>query len=468
MGHGLAYSFVGVQTLYLAKTFPSLYWNCSCLIVNAGGAELLNSSILDDDEDDDKKKNNSVDYGRIGIAIGKMRESNIKVFPPDINKSSLIFSPDKENNAIIYGLKGLNRIGDNLIKDIIKNRPYNSIEDFLSKVKINKPQMINLIKSGAFDELYDCARKDIMNIYLDLIADKKKRITLQNMQMLIAKDLIPEELDFERRLFNFNKYLKKFKDGDFYKLDVIAATFFNNNYDENLLTDIRVSDDDYSAKISQKVWDAIYKKGMESVREWMKNNQQQILDELNQKLLEDAAEKYTEGNISKWEMDSLSFYYHDHELANLKNSAYGIVDYFKLPEEPVIERKFTTKDGNEISLFRVNRIAGTVIDKDKNKNTVTLLTTTGVVTVKVWKSQFAKWDKQISERDADGVKHVIERSFFTRGNKLIITGIRRDDAFIPKKYKGTEYPLFERIDQLNDEGTFILSSKTERADEEVD
>ena len=465
--HSLAYSFVGIQTLYLATNYPSVYWNCACLIINAGGAELLefNEDVEDSDE---KNKNGSVNYGKIGIAIGKMRESNIKVFPPDINKSSLIFSPDKENNAIIYGLKGLNRIGDNLIKDIIKNRPYNSIEDFLSKVKINKPQMINLIKSGAFDELYNCAREDIMNIYLDLIADKKKRITLQNMQMLIAKDLIPKELDFEKRLFNFNKYLKKFKDGDFYRLDVIAATFFNNNYDENLLTDIRVSDDDYSAKIFQKTWDAIYKKGMEPVREWMKNNQQQILDELNQKLLEDAAEKYTEGNISKWEMDSLSFYYHEHELANLKNSAYGIVDYFKLPEEPVIERKFTTKDGNEISLFRVNRIAGTVIDKDKNKNTVTLLTTTGVVTVKVWKSQFAKWDKQISERDADGIKHVIERSFFTRGNKLIITGIRRDDAFIPKKYKGTEYPLFERIDQLNDEGTFILSSKTERADEEVD
>ena len=62
-----------------------------------------------------------------------------------------------------------------------------------------------------------------------------------------------------------------------------------------------------------------------------------------------------------------------------------------------------------------------VIDKDKNKSTVTLLTTTGVVTVKVWKNQFAKWDKQISARGDDGKKHVLEKSFFQRGNKLIIT-----------------------------------------------
>lgn len=467
LGHGLAYSFVGIQTLYLAKTFPTLYWNCACLIINSGGAELLQIDEDDIEEEDcdtdKKKKNNTVDYGRIGIAIGKMKSNNISVLPPDINKSTLIFSPNISTNSIIYGLKGITRIGDNLIKEIIKNRPYSSIEDFLAKVKVNKPQMINLIKSGAFDNVYSYPRTEIMNIYLDLIADKKKRITLQNMQMLITKQLIPDELDFEKKLFNFNKYLKKFKDGDYYKLDVIAATFFNNNYDESLLIDVKVTSDNYSAKILQKTWDSIYKKGMEPVRVWMKENQQEILDTLNNSLLQDAAEKYTEGSVSKWEMDSLSFYYHEHELENLKNEVYGIVDYFSLPEEPEINRLIRTKDGNEIPLFKITRIAGTVIDKDKNKSTVSLLTTTGVVTIKVWKNQFAKWDKQISERDADGVKHIVEKSFFQRGNKLIITGIRRDDSFIPKKYKSTEYSLFEKINEMDNKG-FILNSSTERAE----
>ena len=50
-----------------------------------------------------------------------------------------------------------------------------------------------------------------MNSYLELIADKKKRITLQNMTMLFNKGLIPEELSFEAKVYNFTKYIRKFK-----------------------------------------------------------------------------------------------------------------------------------------------------------------------------------------------------------------------------------------------------------------
>ena len=142
---------------------------------------------------------------------------------------------------------------------------------------------------------------------------------------------------------------------------------------------------------------------------------------------------------------------------------YDISNYFELDEEPQVDRVFTTRDGSEIKMFKISRIAGTVIDKDKNKSSVILLTPTGVVTVKVWKNQFAAWDKQISERGADGVKHVIEKSFFTRGNKLIITGIRRGDNFIPKKYKNTPHELFEKILEMNNDG-YITLSVTERAE----
>ena len=115
-------------------------------------------------------------------------------------------------------------------------------------------------------------------------------------------------------------------------------------------------------------------------------------------------------------------------------------------------------------MFKLHRIAGTVIDKDKNKSTVTLLTTTGVVTVKVWKNQFAKWDKQISKIGDDGKKHVVEKSWFKRGNKLVLTGIRRGDNFVPKKYKSTTYPLFTKINKI--ENGFITESQTDRVEVE--
>lgn len=465
LGHGLAYSFVGVQTLYLAKTFPSLYWNCACLIINAGGAELLNTDFSDEEdenEEESKKKINNVDYGKISIAIGKMKNNNITILPPDINKSDLIFSPDIKNNAILYGIKGLTRIGDALIKEIFKNRPYHSIEEFMEKVKVNKTQMISLIKAGTFDSLYNNDRIKIMQDYLSLIADKKKRITLQNMQMLIAKNMIPEELNFEQRLFCFNKYLKKNKVENNYCLDNIAFKFYSDNYDEKNLRNINITETGGTALISQNIWDNIYKKGMEPVRKWMKASQEEILDTLNNSLYKEVEEKYASGSISKWEMESLSFYYHDHELINLKNQVYDISDFNKI-KEGEIEKSFVTRDGDEITMFKIYRIAGTIIDKDKNKSQIKLLTPTGVVNVKIWKNQFAKWDKQIAEKDNEGKKHIVEKSWFQKGTKLIITGIKRNDDFVPKKYKSTSYPLFEKIEELSDDG-FILKSATERVE----
>ena len=91
----------------------------------------------------------------------------------------------------------------------MENRPYSSVDDFLSRVKINKPQMVNLIKAGAFDEFGD--RMEIMKKYIISISEPKKRMTLQNMKMLIDFGLIPDEFDLQRRVYNYNKYLKKLK-----------------------------------------------------------------------------------------------------------------------------------------------------------------------------------------------------------------------------------------------------------------
>jgi DNA polymerase-3 subunit alpha len=107
---------------------------------------------------------------------------------------------------------------------------------------------------------------------------------------------------------------------------------------------------------------------------------------------------------------------------------------------------------------------GTVLDKDKAKKMVTLLTKSGVVTVKIYGQVFTHYDKQLSERGADGKKHVIEKSWFQRGNKIIVTGIRREDSFLAKKYSRTPYHLVELITQINDDGTIETSG--ERVGEE--
>lgn len=494
--HTLAYSLIALQEMNLAYKYPIMFWNCACLINDAGGndedlteeeeeEENITSEVkeetyynemedfteddnesdieysYDEDEDCDgfpvevckmkdgkkKKKTKVVNYGKISAAIGKIQSSGITISPPDINQSSFTFSPDIEGNTIRFGLSGITRIGNDLIKTIMANRPYDDINDFLGKVKINKPQMINLIKAGAFDCFGD--RIEVMKSYVNLISDTKKRITLQNMKMLIDFNLIPEEYEFQCRVFNFNKYLKKRKLENYYDFDNIAFSFFENNFDIDNL--IATQETESGFKILQSKWDNIYKKQMDVIRPFVKAHQEELLTKVNNKLTQNIWEKYCKGSISKWEMDSISCYIHAHELAGVNLRQYECVDFFSLPNEPMIE-KFISIKGKQIPLYFLHRIAGTVLDRDKNKKTVTLLTTNGVVTIRIFGAVFSNYDKQISEKGEDGKKHVIEKSMLARGNKIIVTGIRKENDFICKKYKSTPHPLVEQIINIDENG----------------
>lgn len=482
--HTLAYSIVALQEMNLAYHFPIIFWNCACLISDSAGTNEEESENKldyeepvtiycdlipndddndDDDEDDDeenttttkkKKKASTTDYGKISTAINKMKESGVIVSAPDINKSGFTFVPNAETNTIIYGLKGITKIGEELVSSIIANRPYTSIEDFTSKVKINKTQVINLIKAGAFDVFGD--RVQIMREYISSISDQKKDLNLRNMQMLIEKHMLPEELDWEIKIFNFNKYIKKnCKDGVRYRLEGYPLQFYTTNFD---IDDVTFINSDCGL-IDAKDWDKRYSKLMDKVRNYIKANKEDLLLQLNEKLYNEVYDKYCLGTLSKWEMESISYYSHPHELSVIPSYECNWCDFNQLPEEPVIEKTFTTKDGKEVPLYKINRIAGTILDKNKNKKTLTLLTTSGVVTVKVFGDAFIKYDKQISEKDASGKKHVLEKSMIARGNIVIVTGIRRGDFFMAKKYKYTPYHLIERISKINTDGTYETETR---------
>ncbi len=486
--HTLAYSLIALQEMNLAFHYPIVFWNCACLISDAGGDEkeeeedeaaavveetyscdMEEFGAEEEEEEDDeeeeekevkkKKKTANTNYGKIATAIGKMRMSGIMVEPPDINKSSYTFSPDMDLNIIRYGISGITRVGEDLVKQIIANRPYTSIKDFLNKVKVNKLQMINLIKSGAFDAFG--ARVDIMHEYVDMISDTKKRITLQNMKMLIDFDLIPDKYDLQRRVYNFNKYIKKFKlDLNYYGLDNIAFKFIDTYFDIDKAVPTEETESGF--KIRQTVWDSIYQKQMDIIRPFVKEHHDELLTAVNNRLTSDVWNKYCLGNLSKWEMDSVSFYSHEHELAGVDFDLYLIDDYFDLPESPEVERVIPI-NGKQVPIFKLHRIAGTVLDRDKAKKTVSLLTINGVVSVKIYGGVFEQYDKQISVKGPDGRKHVVEKSMFTRGNKIIVTGIRQDDGFVAKVYSRTDWHRVEQI--VGVEGDRLII-KAERAGEE--
>ena len=59
--------------------------------------------------------------------------------------------PDPENNQILFGMKGMLNVGDDVVEKIIDNRPYSSPKDFLYRINPNRQVMVSLIKGGAFD-----------------------------------------------------------------------------------------------------------------------------------------------------------------------------------------------------------------------------------------------------------------------------------------------------------------------------
>lgn len=460
--HALAYSFIGFQTAYIATRWNPIYWDTACLVVNSGSLEEEDDIEYDEDDQPIKKKEQATDYGKIAKAIGEIVNDGIQLSLIDINKSDYGFKPDVKNNQILFGMKALNGVGSPIIEQIKANRPYVSFKDFLNRCPLNKTAMISLIKAGAFDNLEPDTkgiepRMFIMAYYLSLTSEPKKRLNLQNFNGLINLELIPEELSFQKRVFNFNKYLKehKWKDNDinyYFMPHEYAINFYLNNFDsesiDRVVNGIPI--------VEQKKWEKIYQGVMDAARDWLKENQEQILEEVNQKLFQAEWNKYAKGNISSWEMSSLCFYYHEHELKNINNKKYGIVDFNQLSSVPRVDY-FFKRNGVQIPIYKLYRIAGTVIGKNDTRHSVVLLTTSGVVTVKLTRDYYAMFNRQISEVNENGEKKVKEKGWFTRGTKLLVTGYRRDDTFVAKKYKSTGgHQLYKITDVVN--GDISLTS----------
>lgn len=467
--HALAYSFIGFQTMFIATKWNPIYWNTACLIVNSGSLE---ESIFDDDDDDfidtSDKKEKTTDYGKIAKAIGDTISKGIKVSLIDINKSSYSFEPDIENNEILFGMKALSNVGKPIIEQIINNRPYTGIKDFMTRCPLNKSAMFSLIKAGAFDKLEIKwaaeigiePRKLVMTYYISQVCEAKKKLTLQNFNGLIEHNLIPTELDLQKRTYLFTKYLKaNRKVGKYYTFDNVCEEFYNKYFDMDKLEVINGL-----TCILQTNWDKIYQNEMDVAREWLKTHHDEILLEYNNLLFKETWDKYATGTLSSYEMEALCFYYHEHELSKVKTNKYGIVDFNSLSSDPDIDYMFK-RNGRDIPIYKISKIIGTVIGKTDNHSSITLLTTTGVVEVKFTKEYFAMYNRQLSEKQSDGTKKVIEKGWFTRGTKVLVAGFRRDDTFVAKTYKNNGFHQLYKIVNVTQGGELELIHDRQGANE---
>lgn len=426
--HTVAYSLIALQEMNLNYKFPSIYWATACLTVNSGGA--------------DEESGGTTNYGKLSSAIGRIKRQGIGVELPDINKAKFGFTPDQSTNSIIYGMKGISEVGDDIINKIISNRPFTNFQDFLERVGPGKVQTIALIKAGCFDKLENQGRKELLYEYLSILIPRKNKLTLANVNGLINYNILPKNKSAFIYLFNFNKYLKLNKKDDRYYIDERAYQYFSKNFDVNYL-----GTDKKKTYIEIKVWDTLYKDRMMELKEYITKNQEKLIDKLHAAEIDEVWQQYCSGTLSTWEMDTLGFYYHDHDLLNTYHPEFKFGDFYEMSEIPIASEYHEYK-GRKVPVFELQTIYGTVLDKNSYKHTVVLLTPTGVVNVKCVAEQYSKYDKQLSQPNPEtGKKEVIERSWFKRGTNLIVNGWRNADQFMARGRQAEgKYPIYKILE----------------------
>lgn len=437
--HTVAYSLIALQEMNLNLKFPPIYWATACLTVNSGGAEGTDGG--------------TTNYGKLSSAIGRIKNQGITVELPNINIARVGFTPDKENNTIVYGLKGISEVGDEIISRIIAGRPYACFDDFVDRILPGKSQTIALIKAGCFDVLESgMGRKELMYKYLAQINPPKTRITLQNLSSLIKHNLIPNNKMGFVKLYNFCKYLKEFAKGEKLYLDDRAYKYYSDHFDIDIL-----QHDKQGTYINKGVWEKMYSNKMDGMRTYFANYQDKLINALQQAEIDSIWEESCKGTLSSWEMEALGFYYHDHELVNCSHVEFNFVDFYQQPEVPIPDHYIKYKE-RDIPVYELVNICGTVLDKNSYKHTVTLLTPSGVVTVKCVAEQYSQYDKQISKLNKEtGRKEVIERSWFKRGTKLIVSGWRNADQFMARSRQSEERYAFYKIKDIDDLGQLEIT-----------
>lgn len=451
--HSMLYSLIMFQELNLNYKFDPIYWETACLSVNAGSHELASEG----------EKQQSTEYGKVASAIGEIMKRGTKISLPDINKADFGFTPDVKNKSIVFGLKGIVGIGDTIIDNIITHRPYASFQDFLTRLfdtkLIQNTHVLQLIKAGCFDSFN--TRTNIMEQYINYTFEPRQQLTMQSFNIVNNLNVIPSEYDLQVRFYNFRQYLMKLTDGKskdrktknrLFLLDDISTEFFYEHFTEECIVDFKES----QPIVGEWLFEKEYEKLIQPLREWFAEDS--TVDLVNKALLKEEWETKASGSVPYWEMSSLSYYYTSHELEGLDEEKYGVVDYNKLPQEPVVTREYEY-GGRVRQEFQIHRIAGTVLDKDKNRHTVTVLTEHGVVTVKLYRSNYSHYDKQISST-YNGKKTVLEKSWFTRGELLLFTGFRRGNQFVPRVYRDSIFQhSIQKINSIDEHGNLSLTSE---------
>lgn len=131
--HSVCYAWIAWQTAYLKAHFRPEFMAAMMTCYNG-------------------------DRGKVSRYIANSRKHGVKLVAPNVNRSRASFAAS--GNTILFGLSGIQHLGDAAVESIIEARekdgPFTSLSDFLKRVDgrtVNARACESLIKCGALDDL---------------------------------------------------------------------------------------------------------------------------------------------------------------------------------------------------------------------------------------------------------------------------------------------------------------------------
>ncbi|MBZ9713888.1 DNA polymerase III subunit alpha [Deinococcus multiflagellatus] len=174
--HSAAYGVITYQTAWLKANYPVQFM-----------AALLTVERKDSD--------------KVAEYVSDARKMDVRVLPPDINRSAADFAVQGEE--ILFGLYAIKGLGEAAVQKILEEREragrFKSLADFCSRLgnKVcNRKAMESLIKSGAFDQFGE--RNQLMHSLEDALEDAAGAADINakaqsGMAMMFGMDEVKQE-----------------------------------------------------------------------------------------------------------------------------------------------------------------------------------------------------------------------------------------------------------------------------------
>lgn len=187
--HSVEYGYITYYTAYLKTHYPKEFM-----------ASLLN--------------NNYNKPEKLHTYLKECKKLGIEVIPPSVRYGNYDFIVN--NNKIVFGLKGINGIGEKTAKNLI-DKTYRNFEDFCIKARPSSDTIVALTEAGCFDE-FGYNRNTILQSVKNITESLKKNKSKTNSKAkslfdikpnfnIIKLEELPNEILASKEFYRLNTYL---------------------------------------------------------------------------------------------------------------------------------------------------------------------------------------------------------------------------------------------------------------------